>query len=364
MALLLGVLAPHLAAQRIRLPYKLPELEQRAQRDSNDASTQYMLALGYWNAQRWDDAGRVLRLAVQIEPRFAPGYLALAYLPFARHPELLKLKDPALLPDSLKPVIGQSQLLERRAFTIDPFVDLQILGAAFPPGSLPFQSFVNGNYVTAYWFFSSAITRYGIDSVPPGVLWYAGLSAAHMGAYDAAVRDLEALLRRELAREQDSLVHVPLQANEIRYVLAIVKQRANKPADAIALYREVLNTDIGMFMAHVQMAHVYEQNGMWKDAATEARLAVAANPDDPSLLTDLGVLLRQADSLSESETVLRQSVDANPRDPRPPYYLGLTELQMGKADAARTAFQRFLAMAPSRDSAEIAEVQRYIIMLH
>jgi Tfp pilus assembly protein PilF len=126
----------------------------------------------------------------------------------------------------------------------------------------------------------------------------------------------------------------------------------------------VLNTDIGMFMAHVQMAHVYEQNGMWKDAATEARLAVAANPDDPSLLTDLGVLLRQADSLSESETVLRQSVDANPRDPRPPYYLGLTELQMGKADAARTAFQRFLAMAPSRDSAEIAEVQRYIIMLH
>jgi Tfp pilus assembly protein PilF len=344
MALLLGVLAPHLAAQRIRLPYKLPELEQRAQRDSNDASTQYMLALGYWNAQRWDDAGRVLRLAVQIEPRFAPGYLALAYLPFARHPELLKLKDPALLPDSLKPVIGQSQLLERRAFTIDPFVDLQILGAAFPPGSLPFQSFVNGNYVTAYWFFSSAITRYGIDSVPPGVLWYAGLSAAHMGAYDAAVRDLEALLRRELAREQDSLVHVPLHA--------------------IALYREVLNTDIGMFMAHVQMAHVYEQNGMWKDAATEARLAVAANPDDPSLLTDLGVLLRQADSLSESETVLRQSVDANPRDPRPPYYLGLTELQMGKADAARTAFQRFLAMAPSRDSAEIAEVQRYIIMLH
>jgi Tfp pilus assembly protein PilF len=364
MALLLGALAPHLAAQRIRLPYRLAELEQRALRDSSDAAVQYMLALGYWNAKHWDDAERTLRLSVQIEPRFAPGYLALAYLPFARHPELLKVKDPALVPDSLKALIGESQLLERRAFTIDPFVDLGIIGAAFPPGSFPIQSFVDGNYLGAYWFFERMVNLYGVDSVPPGALWYGGLAAAHMNDFDAATRDLKALLRRQLARERDSLVHVPLQTNEIRYVLAIVDQRANKPADAIALYREVLNTDIGMFMAHVQMAHVYEQNGMWKDAVVEARQAVAANPDDPSLLTDLGVLLRKADSLTESESVLRQAMEANARDPRPPYYLGLTELQMGKADAARSAFQQFLAMAPSRDSAEIAEVQRYIVMLH
>jgi Flp pilus assembly protein TadD len=102
---------------------------------------------------------------------------------------------------------------------------------------------------------------------------------------------------------------------------------------------------------------------MWSNAVAEGRLAIAANPDDPSLLTDLGVLLRQADSLKESAAVLHQSMDANPRDPRPPYYLGLTELELGRADEARAAFQRFLAMAPTRDSAEIAEVQRYIIML-
>jgi hypothetical protein len=60
LSLLFGALAPHLAAQRINLPYKLSELEQRAQRDSNDAAIQYMLALGYWNAKPWDDARRYI----------------------------------------------------------------------------------------------------------------------------------------------------------------------------------------------------------------------------------------------------------------------------------------------------------------
>jgi Tfp pilus assembly protein PilF len=360
----IAVLAARVCAQRIKLPYPLSQLEQRAHQDSNDAAVQYELGLGYWNAKRWDDAERVLRLSVQIEPRFAQGYLALAYVPFARHPELMKIRDPALVPDSLKPSLEESRRFERRAFTIDPLVDLRIIGVVFPPGAGPFQAFVDGQYGLAFWFFQGAVNQQGVKAAPPGLLWYAGLAAAHVAAYPQAVADLQALLDRELAREQDSTVHVPLAANEVRYVLAIVKQKYNKPADAIALYREVLSNDIGMFMAHVQMAHVYEQNSMWKDAAAEQRLAVATDPEDPSLLTDLGILLRQADSLAESETVLRQAMDGNARDPRPPYYLGLTELQMGKAPEARAAFQRFLAMAPSRDSAEIAEVHRYIVMLH
>src|SRR5438552_18156194 len=84
--LVLAVLATAapLAAQRIRLPAKLSELETRARQDSNDAAAQYNVALGYWNDKRWDDADSALRRAIRIEPQFAMGYLGLGRLVFAR----------------------------------------------------------------------------------------------------------------------------------------------------------------------------------------------------------------------------------------------------------------------------------------
>ena len=96
---------------------------------------------------------------------------------------------------------------------------------------------------------------------------------------------------------------------------------------------------------------------------TEGRLAVTANPDDPSLLTDLGVLLRQADSLAESETVLRQSMDANPRDSRVPYYLGVVEQQLNKKEEARASFDRFIALAPSRYARQLDNAKQRLAAL-
>lgn len=381
MSLLLGVLASHLAAQgtppRSR---SVQDVEARlATVDSNDAAAQYDAAIAYWAAKRWDDAERSLRLAVRIDPRNPQAWLALGWLPYARRPKLWKeLNKRRDLPESLTAVVREADALQRRAFVMDPLVDLGIMSAVVPHEGRriifgrgimfmlesPFDAFRDGHYSTAYFYFNGAIQAWKRDSVPPFVLWYAALSAAHLRLYDDATADLQALLVRVERLEQDSIVHVPLRTNDFRYVLALMKLAANKPADARSLLQDLATDDMGFYMAHVKLAELYESYQMWANAVAEGRLAIAANPDDPSLLTDLGVLLRQADSLTESESVLRQAMEANARDARPPYYLGLTELQMGKADAARTAFQRFLAMAPSRDSAEIAEVQRYIIMLH
>ena len=95
--------ASTLAAQRIKLPYKLPELEARARADSNDAAAHYNVALGYWNEKRLDDAERSLRTAVCIEPRFAPAHLALAYLPFVRRPKLWEELWDSKVPDEAMP---------------------------------------------------------------------------------------------------------------------------------------------------------------------------------------------------------------------------------------------------------------------
>ncbi len=346
--------------------------------DSNDARAHYEAGIAYWAAKRWDDAERALRLAVQIEPRYPQAWLALGWLRYARRPKLWEqLRKPRDLPESLTAVVREADVLQRRAFVIDPLVDLGIMSAVVPHQrrrfvfgrglvfvlESPFDAFRDGHYNTAYFYFNAAIQRASRDSVPPSVLWYAALSAAHLSYYDDAIADLQALLARAERVEQDSIVHVPLRTNDFRYVLALMRLWAKKPADARSSLEDLATNDVGFYMAHVKLAQLYGSYEMWSNAVAEGRLAIAANPDDPSLLTDLGVLLRQADSLKASAAVLQQSMDANPRDPRPPYYLGLTELELGSADEARAAFQRFLAMAPTRDSAEIAEVQRYIIML-
>ncbi len=61
----MGLGAPPLAAQ-FRLPVKLEELERRAKADSNDPAAHFNVALAYWNAKRWADAERSLRLAITI----------------------------------------------------------------------------------------------------------------------------------------------------------------------------------------------------------------------------------------------------------------------------------------------------------
>src|SRR5712692_6094859 len=67
--------AAPLAAQRIKLPAKLEELEARARKDSNDAAAHYNIALAYWSVKRYDDAENALKRAVALDYRFAPAHL-------------------------------------------------------------------------------------------------------------------------------------------------------------------------------------------------------------------------------------------------------------------------------------------------
>ena len=99
-------------------------------------------------------------------------------------------------------------------------------------------------------------------------------------------------------------------------------------------------------------------------AVAERRAAVNANPDDASLLMDLGRTLAKARNLGEAEQALHQAMDANPRDARVPYYLGRVEEQLNKPADARTAYTRFLSLAPSRYATQIADAKQRLETLH
>ena len=382
--LTLAVLCPLLAAGQSERPATLPELESAAQRDSLDAGTLYRLALGYDLAKRYDDAERVARAAVGVDPRYAPAWLLLAYLPYDRRPKLWDEVRKGKVPPAWQAAVSESDRLEHRAFLIDPLVDFRVLGA--PP---PKQDIVEipdyGDNTTIYllllglsefgWRYELSYNAFDLyaqrrykdqpaDSIPSGIFWLRGLSAAHLGSYPRAIADIQVLLDRSLKHEAgDSLIQLDLGTNDFRYLLALFKQRSHRPADAMALYQEALASDLGLYMAHVRLAQLYADNRMWPQAIEEARGAVTANPDDSSLLVDLAEMLRDGGQLAEAEETFRQAAQANARSPRVPYELGLVQQRLGKSTEAKAALSRFLAIAPSRMSTEIADAKQRLAAL-
>lgn len=365
-------------------PAPLADLEAAARRDSLDPETLYRLALRYDLINRYDDAERVAREAVNIDPRCARAWLLLAYLPYDRRPKLWEETRKGKVPAAWQAAVAESDRLQRRAFLIDPLVDFRVKGTP-PPKEDMVAIPEYGEYTTAYllllglsefgWryelsysaldlFAQRAYKDQPADSIPSGIFWWRGLAAAHLGSYTRAAADIQVLLDRSLKHEaSDSLIQLDLGTADFRYLLALFKQRLHKPADAMTLYQQALASDLGLYMAHVRLGQLYAENHMWAQAVEEARRAVTANPDDPSLLVDLAEMLRDGGRLAEAEEAFRQAAQANARNPRVSYELGLVEQQAGNPAAAREALSRFVAIAPSAMSTEIADARQRLATL-
>ncbi len=367
----LGLVGP-LEGQRIKLPVGLGELEKRAKQDSLDAAAHYNVALAYWNEKRYDEAENSLKLAASIDPKFAEAYLALAYLPYARRPKLWAEEARNRVPDEWKQRLEESDRLYRRAFLVNPMVDLRIAGAAALPRDpvwetlypgvyefyyQAFDDMLQGNYEQAYGRFvklhrERRIGGPGQGKLPLSFHWFEGLAAAHTQRWREASQKFEYLIDESVKEEkklnEDELIRIPLRTNEYRYFLASITHAAGNTEPAVDLYRKTLENDLGLYMAHVQMANIFEAQRRYPDAIEERKRAVDANPDDASLIMDLGVTIGKSGKFAEAEDVLKQAADANPRDARVLFWAGLCQSEQGKRDEARATFTRFLAIAPSR----------------
>jgi tetratricopeptide (TPR) repeat protein len=374
------------ARAQFRLPAKLADLEKIAQRDSNDAAAHYNLALGYWNAKRWDDVERELRLAVTIEPQFAEGWLALSRLPYAKRLKLWEDIAARRLQEEDQPRVEEAYRYYQRAFIINPLVDLRIEAAARPAKSIywtaselvadfydyvfgGFDDIQSGKYESAYNRFNRLVEDRLIqaerEGLPDFVYYFRGLAAAHIERWDDAILDFAFLLNRsEKAQHPDSLLYyIPMETNQYRYVLAVLHQRAGRLQEAVRYYREALENDIGLYMANARLAGIAEANQNWPAAVKERRAAVNANPDDPSLLLDLGKALAGSSDWAGAETTLLQAAEANPRDSRVSYYLGVVQQQLNKKEEARASFQRFIELAPSRYARQVENAKQRLAAL-
>jgi tetratricopeptide (TPR) repeat protein len=327
-----------------------------------------------------------LRLAIAIEPRTAPAYLALSLLPWARRPSLWKEVQKENVPPDWVPQVEEAYRLRRRAFLLDPLVDLKPLGLAVPPRDaivigrnastlyaalvVGYENFWDGRYDQAYNRLNEVIaglTPEQQKELPDWFYWYHGLASAHVLQYSAAIIDFRLLLDHAIARvNTDSLNHsaVPFtNINEWRYELGVMMDNGGRTGDAVALFQEALANDLGLYVAHTRLARIYDDQHRPNQALDERRRAVDANPDDPSLLFDLGEALARAGRLADAQGVLRQARLANPRNARAVYVLGFVAQQLESKEEARECYARFLEIAPSRFGAQLAEARKQLAAL-
>lgn len=365
------------AAQHVKLAVPLKTLEARAAADSNDPIAHYDLALGYMLKRKWGAADSQLAQAVAVDPGMAAAYIAQAMLPYGQDEGLWDVKY-SKANAAQRAIIDRSDSLIRRALIMDPLVDLKALAAMLPSqgrlvtygsGDLLYalyhglEAFWVGDFNESYSMFDRLLRSVSEKNrdreMPDFVYWYRGLSAIHIRDFQDAEADLSVLLDRA-SREDSSqrLILQPyFQSNEYRYLLAIAHQQAGDGTGAIALFQEVLEHDLGMYMAHVRMADIYESRKWYDKAVLERRRALEADPGDPVLLDQLGLTLALDGHIPEADRTLAKAMAANPRNPRIPYQRGMLAVQIGDTRTARECLERFMALAPSKFGPQIEEAR-------
>ncbi len=374
LALLLALtVAPPLTGQALRLMTSdLKRVQALARADSNDAEMQYYLALAYWQKHRWPQVDSVLRLVIRMDPRFAEGYLALSYLPYARRRTLSAEEERGRVPEEWRPALDEAHGFYQRAFRINPLVDLRVFSVVYEieePRILDYTSEEYRIYERYFaWFVDLGMTRYGSaydrlrklaqrefdegthpDKVPDYILWYRGLAAAHSQRFPSAMADFQVLLDRTVKKQQrDEIVHVPLHDNEYRFMLAALNHVTGHADQAAALYREALEHDLGLVMAHTYLAALYEDAGQADSALVERQRAAEASDDDPTTLFEYAAALFNLQRTGEAEAPLRRAREGNPRYPAVHYLLGRVLEELGRAPEARDCYTQFIALAPER----------------
>lgn len=360
------------AQQLAFLDRSLKDIEAWAREDTNDAQRIYVLAIRQWREHHWRQVDSLLRLAVQLEPRYTDPYLALYFLPYARRPTLWNEEGRGRVPASWKATLDEAHGFYQRAIRIDPMVNLQIMSVAFEIEE-PTAGDVATSEWLAYqryyaWFVDLGFGRYRSardrlrklgqqeydeakhpDRVPDFVLWYRGLAEAHTLQFDSALTDFRVLLQRSLEPTQrEEIIHVPLRDNEYRFVLANLHDYAGHTDSAVALYQEALEHDLGLVMAHRYLAGIYDRAGRPDDVLLELRRAAEISSDDPTAHYELASALFNAGFVDEAKEPLRNAVAMNARYAPPYYLLGRVAEDDGHPAEAREQYARFLARAPLR----------------
>lgn len=326
-------------------------LRARLQHDSCDAQGFYTLGRALEAFRQYEAADSAYQTAVAINPGLSGAWLGAGSVfdDYKRHWDRVR----RISPDSAARERQRREAMVRRAFLLDPFPGLDERPM--------FGTLESGASLGRLEWYKQELTRArgGIDSLPPLLLWYHAWFAAREVKYQAAIEDVRALVRILADAERASrTINLPVRAKDFRYALADLYHLSGNPQMAAQLYRDVIAEDLGNYMAHVQLARLADAAHDTARGLRERQAAVDANPEDHTLVLDLGTALQRAGRFPEAESAFRQARVINPRDPWVHYRLGALLDDRGSRDDARAALTTFLSVAPAAWTDPIADARR------
>jgi len=371
---MLLIVPPCLAAQG--KPPSIADLESLARADSNDPAAHYNLATALNKAKRYRDAEQSLRTAVMIDPQHAPALMLLAKVNETLHPgsiAFVSFDRRRIMFMRRDPNANENTFLRRRAFLIDPLVEIGSPNRDWLPSAwrgtlgLGLHHYDRQQWKEAIAAFQTVIdkTTRPNDStkVPPAALWLRARTALKIGDYDGAIRHLQWLLMLRMQDSTAERVWNPFAGEELRYILAYVHQQAGRWDEAIQRYQALIEENLALDAAHTHMAEIYEAQDRWPEAVEERLRAIHVNPDGASVVFNLGSTLTSAGRYAEAEPVLERYAAGYPREARTFYFLGVTRMGLGKPAPAREALTQFLSLAPSRYEGQIADAKQRLAAL-
>lgn len=365
----------------------LGELAARARADSNDEQLHYQVAMGFWKEKNWDEAETYLRNAVAVAPQFDRALLALGELPWVRGQKYWKKFEKMHGHEATDSAIATYAEFGRRAFLVNPLVDRAILGElkggnAVNVGPLSLRArWIGqmrrgatqvhlGDPAGAYATLDSAKHDPRFPSiyqdVPFAVLFYHGLAAAGTKNWDQAIEDFGIITGRGVKLERDGLDdagYLRYQTNDFRYALATMLYLAGRHEQAVPVFRRVLEVDLGVFPAHVQLARIHEAAGDAEAGIRERKQAIEVFPQNGTLYLELSQAQFRAGHGEDAIQTLVDGMAVNRRDYRIPLLLGEMLMAAGRDREARDAYIRFMGIAPLRLGAQVAEVRQTVAQI-
>lgn len=144
-------------------------------------------------------------------------------------------------------------------------------------------------------------------------------------------------------------------------VLAVLTHERNELwRDPVALWRDNVQKAPGKVRPHHNLAVEYDARGMKDDAIGEFNAALAINPKDADLLTELGLTLASMGRMDEAMARYKEALASNPSLLKAHVNLGVLYYGDSKFDLARKEFEVALRIYPFDEQARmfLAEINK------
>lgn len=170
------------------------------------------------------------------------------------------------------------------------------------------------------------------DLADPAMLGELALTLTQLGRAGEALEILDSLA----AADRDT---------ETATTRALALGTLGRLAEAVAVLEKALATAPGHARAHETMAFVAIEQGRFEDASRHAREATALDPERADAWNNLGVALYNLARPVEAAHAWQRALQLEPNHLDPLFNLAVAAAEAENANAARKAFEHFLATA-------------------